>query len=131
MDDMKVKCKRCNRYAKASEFSLDPIYRIMVCPLCVKERKAGEQVHKEVAEMKKKKKQEEDALKSKPAGWDHDDELLERAHKMKSSVHVERIDRNRVNYICPKCKYKFVYDTAAKRPPRCPYCGSEISKFRF
>ncbi len=37
--DIKVKCRRCSKIARPNELVLDPDYKMMVCPLCVKEKK--------------------------------------------------------------------------------------------
>ena len=129
-EGIKVICKKCGRRAMSNEFALDHVYRMMVCPLCVKERKTSEMVHAEVKKMEEDRKKQKAQEKEKPAGWDAEDDYLERMHKMKmkTSVKVERVDDSRVKYQCPKCKYNFIYDRAARRPQACPYCSSEIGK---
>ena len=49
--------------------------------------------------------------------------------KEESVFTVEKIDATKVKYICPKCKYNFVYDTERQHPGRCPYCAHDIVKF--
>jgi DNA-directed RNA polymerase subunit RPC12/RpoP len=109
--------------AKPSEYVLDPFYRMMVCPACVKDRRMRENVHKEVDSLKKEK----------PAGFDKEDEYLERTYKekMKQTVVVEKFSENKVKYKCPKCSYEFLYDTIRKTPGRCPYCATDILRMRF
>jgi rubrerythrin len=123
--DIKVKCKKCGRTASAAEFVLDPIYGMMVCQGCVKDRRSGQ-----IASQIKEQKPEEP---KKPAGWDREDEYLEKAYrqKMKSMTKVQQVDDERVMYECPNCKYTFKYNFVKKTPARCPYCSNDIYKIRF
>lgn len=135
-DDIKVVCKRCGRPAKASEFVLDPDYRMMVCQACSKERlsqsiktKKQESVVKQKEEEKAK---EAETFKNKPAGWDEDDERLEKMSKAKASEgpskqNYERIDDDNIKLTCPKCEYKFTYNTVRMTPNACPYCGVKLN----
>lgn len=122
-------CKRCGRTAKSTEFVLDNVYKLMVCPQCVKERKerqrdAEKQAHDEVEAEKVQAEK-----KTKPAGWDHEDEYLEKVEKQrqKNQLQFERLDSERVMLTCPKCEYKFKFNTVKKSPKLCPYCGTVIS----
>jgi hypothetical protein len=128
---IKAKCKRCGKEAPTTEFTLDPVYRMMVCAACVKERRDKDRVSREIATQKA-----EDAKhpkEQKAPGWDEEDAFLERKfkEKMTSSVKVEAVDDDKVKYTCPKCKYNFIYDIGRKHPGACPYCGAEISQMRF
>jgi Zn finger protein HypA/HybF involved in hydrogenase expression len=135
MDDFRVKCKKCGRPAKPNEFVLDAEFRMMVCPNCIREKRAKHEVYAELNAMKQAKKaaEGEERKEEKPLGWDHEDDILEKAAKMKlkNSVKVEQIDDNHVKYSCPKCKYKFAYDTVRKMPKNCPYCSSELFKMMY
>lgn len=134
MDEARVKCKQCGRLARPSEYVLDPVYRIMVCPMCVKDRRMREQIHREVDSQRlKKKKEQEELMKDKPAGWDPDDDAINRAYKAKLSktVQVEEISKDIVKYPCPKCKYSFRYNTAKRIPSKCPYCGAGVQSIRY
>jgi hypothetical protein len=125
---VKVKCKKCGRDAKSDEFILDPIYKMMVCRECVKERKMSEMnAKKQVAAVERAKVQEAEK-KQRPAGWDAEDAEIERAYQQKqgSQPMLERIDDDRVKYTCKKCKYSFTYYTSQKRPSRCPYCSTQV-----
>jgi DNA-directed RNA polymerase subunit RPC12/RpoP len=128
--DIKVKCKRCGRSANSTEFVIDPVYRMAVCPACVKERKQSLKVKAEIAQMKGKK---EVVDEKKPAGWDKEDAYLEKAYtmKMQNTVKVEKIDDEKVKYKCAKCSYDFVYNAIKNTPSSCPYCGAKVSKIRF
>src|SRR3989338_8062351 len=132
-EEIKVKCKKCGRQAKTGDFVLDPDFKMMVCPLCIKEKRMREEVYSELAKKRGNEGVEEEELEKKPAGWDKEDEYLQRAYKrvIKDTVKVEKVDEEKVKYKCPKCDYQFIYDIARKTPAVCPYCGSDIFKFRF
>ena len=129
--DVQVKCKRCSRSAKSKEFTLDPIYGMMVCEACVKERKTSEGIKKELAEQKAAKLAEE---KKKPAGWDAEDEYLAKLARKKQEerpVAIAKGDAGRVKYQCSGCKYGFIYNLAKQAPGNCPYCGKEVFRKKF
>jgi hypothetical protein len=125
---VKVKCKRCGREAKSDEFFLDPVYKLMVCRECVKERRMNDMNTKKQALTAEKAKVVEEQKKQMPAGWDAEDAEIERAYTQKqdSQPILQRIDDDRVKYLCKKCKYSFTYYTSQKRPGRCPYCGTSV-----
>lgn len=134
---IRAKCRRCGKESPVDEFILDPVYKVMVCVACVKERRLKENM---ASKLKEKKKDissgaDKEALeaRSKPKGWDSEDEYLERAYKqkIKNRAQAVTIDRETVKYECPKCKYSFVYNVLKKIPSRCPYCGSEILPFEM
>ncbi|MFA5141576.1 MAG: hypothetical protein WC471_01235 [Candidatus Woesearchaeota archaeon] len=133
--DVKVKCKNCGRDALASDFVLDPYFRMMVCSKCFKERR-GKSI---VDSMKAKSPSQlvvtpvQKEVKPKPAGWDEEDEYLEKMAKFKqqTTTQVKKIDDERVSYKCKKCSYEFAYNTIKRTPGRCPYCCAEIDKMRF
>ena len=128
--DLKVKCKRCGGLAKPEEFVLDYEYKMMVCPSCVKERRKKKEVHDELQAQKQKVQKEQ---VQKPAGWDGEDEYIERMHRTKimGTVKVEKVDEEKVRYKCPKCSYTFLYNIVKKTPVSCPYCSADIYKIRF
>ncbi|MFH1439566.1 MAG: hypothetical protein ABIG89_03305 [Candidatus Woesearchaeota archaeon] len=129
---IKAVCKKCSKKALATEFILDPVYKMMVCPLCVKERKNKENIARTKAVEEKEKTTKKEI---KPHGWDQEDEYLEKIHKQKEKekikVEIQRIDREKIRYTCPKCKYTFIYNEIKKQPSRCPYCTSTIFTFKF
>ena len=103
-DDVLVICKQCGGKAKAIEFVLDPNFKQMVCPNCVKQKNNP-------------KKPENTPKPEKPAGWDKEDELLEKLYKKKKVV-PELKEGMKIK--CKKCNYVFVY--SGRR--MCPYCNS-------
>ena len=119
-----VVCKKCNRPAKADQFILDPVYKMMVCPSCVKDRRDTEMI---AAKKKKTDAVEQEQKKNKPKNWDAEDEYLEKAQaKAAPKPKVKIIDAEHVKYQCPSCTYKFKYNKVEKKPANCPYCGSGI-----
>jgi len=129
MTPVKVKCKRCGREFKSDEFVLDPVYKMMVCRDCVKERRSQEfAANKTKQREEAKAKMEAQVKKERPAGWDAEDAEIERAFKAKqsSAPKLEKIDNERVKYTCKKCKYEFVLNVLKRVPGRCPYCGASI-----
>lgn len=124
MNAITVKCKKCGRPAKSDEFTLDLDFKMMVCAQCIKEKLMKKEVYSELAKEK---------VVARPAGWDNDDDLLEKRYnlRLKDSVKVERIDNSKVKYTCPKCGYRFSYDTDRNYPSMCTYCGEGIKKIRY
>lgn len=137
---VKVTCKRCNRSSPAEGFILDAIYGMMVCPSCIRERQSGGGVQVKggrvgaassvgVARLAVDK-----PVERRPAGWDSEDEYLEKAVRAKekgvSSPLVRQIDHEHVKYTCPGCRYTFTYDLVRRVPARCPYCSGNIQKFK-
>ena len=126
-------CKRCGKSVQADKFVLDSVYRMMVCPFCVKERKDKINAERFSQERDKEEKERLEELKTRPAGWDAEDEYLERLSRKKEQVKVdfERIDKERIKCSCPKCRYRFVYNTISRSPAACPYCGAKITASGF
>jgi rubrerythrin len=114
--------------ANSAEFVLDPIYGMLVCQACIKDRKKGV-----ASQMLAKKKEEapKEPVKPKPAGWDREDEVLAKdyASKMRSTVTAAKIDDDHVMYKCKHCGYEFKYSISRQMPARCPYCSADINKF--
>jgi len=130
ISSIKAKCKKCGKDAKADEFILDPVYKMMVCKDCVKERKMNEySAKKSAAQAEFKTRQEEQTKKERPAGWDSDDLEIERAYKDKQATRatVVPIGDGKVKYTCKKCKYEFVYNTFKNIPSKCPYCNTPVN----
>ncbi len=123
---IKVKCKNCGRMANSEEFVLDHSFKTMVCPACIKDKNKCF-VHKE--------EPTQEISVPKPAGWDKEDDYLERAVKAKTkqtpAAAVEKIDSEYVKYTCPHCKYSFKYSVIRKKPGSCPYCSEAIVKINF
>lgn len=68
--------------------------------------------------------------KPKPAGWDKDDELLEKLYSQKKKK-VESFkpipgSGTKLKYACQQCSYSFSYDAERKTPRSCPYCQRPV-----
>lgn len=125
--EIKAICKRCKRSAPSEKFVLDTDYRMMVCPYCILEKR-DKKMQAGAAQQK------QEIVRNKPAGWDSDDDYLEKAAEQKkasSGVIFERIDAEKIKSKCPKCKYGFIYNTAKKFPSSCPYCGTPLPTTKF
>jgi len=120
--EVKVKCRKCGRMDSSTNYTLDNFYGMVVCAMCVKDKK-HKQSKPEIAP----------AQKPKMPGWDAEDDLLERAYKAKqqSTVVVKQLGNGRVNYNCPMCKYAFEYDPIEKKPGKCPYCSGEVFRVAY
>ena len=133
-------CKRCGRPSAAEKFVLDPIYKMVVCPACIAERKSkinmgkkpGENANATGAASATGAEQAaapKPAAPAKPKGWDNEDEYLNRAYNEKrgNAPVIEKMSDGRTKYQCKKCTYKFPYDTDKKTPANCPYCGTPVN----
>jgi len=84
---IEIKCRRCGKMAKAEDFTLDYVYKMAVCPSCVKERKSNDaktlkQAFKEVEH----ESAPEAPKKQNPPGWDAEDEYLEKLARQKQKA---------------------------------------------
>lgn len=120
----KAKCKNCGNEAPPEQFKLHHQLRMMVCPTCY----TGKSKPKESAPESKP------AEPPRPAGWDKEDEYLERMSRIKrqqsQSVFNKIEGTDTVKCTCPACKYSFRFNTEKGTPRVCPYCDSEVPKFK-
>ncbi len=141
MNGVKARCKNCNGEAPADQFKLHHGFKMMVCPACytgknktvkdaVGQREAGPAG---LAEARESKPRPSEPLK--PAGWDKEDEYLERAARMRKQqtqaqfAPVEGTEF--VKYACQHCKYNFRYNPVKKIPATCPYCDFDIPRVKL
>lgn len=141
----KAVCKKCGRSAPAESFVLDHLCGMLVCPDCLKEQKfqsktsssAVSKIASDIFMGTKTRPATNTATPplqkpvekvERPAGWDSEDDYLERMHKQrdKLKVNFDRLDESRVRYVCTKCGYKFVYHTGKRYPSACPNCGTHV-----
>jgi rubrerythrin len=123
-----VKCKRCGKPSPAQEFILDPVYRMMVCRNCVKERQMKDNPAFKQQEAAKKAEE-----KSRPAGYDNEDAMLEKAARMRQAqaANVQKLSGDSAKYTCQKCTYRFVIHLDRGYPRLCPQCGTPVSGVKF
>lgn len=153
--DIKVLCRKCGKPSPSGSFVLDPDYKMVVCQQCVKDKKAKEDgLIKEglirntpntpITQYQPSQSSSSSGIKNKsdvevydlsreekkrPAGWDKDDEILERdaAAKQKAVAGMQSIGGGKAKIKCTSCNYGFVYNTVTKYPTTCPYCGAPVS----
>ncbi|MDD5332082.1 MAG: hypothetical protein PHE43_04700 [Candidatus Nanoarchaeia archaeon] len=139
-NDVRIKCSQCGRFAMASEFVLDHIFKRMVCPSCIKDRRDREKVHeefdkrKEVPEVKKEepKKPIWDELGISKTVATNTEEVKPRSHSYQDPTRFKQINASiangdKVRYKCPKCNFEFNYNPTTKVPSDCPYCRLKIN----
>jgi len=121
-----AKCRNCGKDADSDSFKLHYKFKMMVCPNCFSGK--TEQQQQKAAVQKKE-------TPVRPAGWDHEDEYLEKMSRLKRKDENNNFTKipgtDQVMYTCVSCKYAFRYSPLKKIPPNCPYCNSEIPKLRL
>ncbi len=126
MTNVAAICKVCNNTAPADQFKLSHEHRMMVCPNCISGR---------TKQLEEKKEQIKKTELPKPAGWDAEDDYLEKAARLKKTESGPKFEKipgtNQVRCICHNCKYQFKYDPFKKSPRSCPYCDGDIPKLRL
>ncbi|MFH1770011.1 MAG: hypothetical protein ABH828_00465 [archaeon] len=126
-NEVKAVCRKCKRSASADEFVMDHDAKMMVCPLCVADKRKKDV--KPVNNPTKGFSSQAGIKSDKPVDWDKEDEYLEKMAKKKPTEPKQsftRIDARKISYICPKCKYKFAYDEFKEYPKTCPYCRKPV-----
>ena len=128
-NSIRVKCPVCNQLAGSATFRLHHTYKKMVCANCYSGKTAAKE------EQKGQKKVEEKQEPARPAGWDAEDDYLERLAKKKKDVEVGTYDRisgtAQVKYTCVKCRYPFKHNPETRTPMACPYCSTPVPKIRY
>lgn len=118
---VRAKCKNCGQEAPADQFKLHFQYKMMVCPACFTGKTQKEQEQKK-------------AVVPKPAGWDAEDDYLEKASRLRrqeaQQVFTPIVGTNHVKYSCQNCSYNFKYDVVRKMPSACPYCNGYIPRVK-
>ncbi len=94
----------------------------MVCPDCYSgrtEKKASQPVKKEA---------------TKPAGWDMEDEYLDKVSRLKREETQAQFSQipgtEHVKCRCTNCKYEFKYNPFTKLPRACPYCDVDVPRMK-
>lgn len=126
---VQVKCKNCGNLAPSNLFKLDYRYGFVVCPACQKGKTHKRESKKPLIPVKKKLSPT-GPRRTKPAGWDFEDELLEKmwAEKQKVKGKLVRIDKNRMRFTCGKCGYTFTF-IEDRKPKGCPYCDTSLPEY--
>jgi Zn finger protein HypA/HybF involved in hydrogenase expression len=128
VDDLRIQCGSCKGFAPASQFKLHYKFKKVVCPSCFSGRTETEEKKKAAAAAQAPEQPK------KPAGWDKEDEYLERMARIKEkdlSSKIEKIPGTTlVKFNCQKCNYPFKYDPYRKMPKACPYCNIDIPNLK-
>ncbi|HIJ11796.1 TPA: hypothetical protein HA278_07085 [Candidatus Woesearchaeota archaeon] len=123
MNGIKAACRRCGTSVPYDQLKLHYEYKQMVCQGCFKGKKT--------LENKVKTPKPEPP---KPAGWDKEDEYLEKISRQKKEQQKAQFVKipgtDFVKCTCMKCKYQFKYNPFTKRPTCCPYCGEGIPRLK-
>ncbi|MBI2662137.1 hypothetical protein HYX11_01620 [Candidatus Woesearchaeota archaeon] len=124
---VKAQCKTCGNYYPAEQFKLHYALKQMVCPACYTGKSQSKGLKNEV-------QKEEVQAPPKPAGWDKDDEYLERITRMRKDsvkgIFVRIPGSDLLKCSCPRCAYSYKYDHYRHTPTTCPYCNAPVPKFR-
>ncbi len=129
INSIKVKCRNCNREAPADQYKLHYQLKLMVCPDCFSGKNQSPSLKNTVEDKKI-------VLEGppRPAGWDKDDEYLERISRMKrdeqQAQFVKIPNSDFVKCICASCKFSFRHDPIRKQPRACPYCNTEVPRVK-
>ncbi|PIZ51627.1 hypothetical protein COY27_02840 [Candidatus Woesearchaeota archaeon CG_4_10_14_0_2_um_filter_33_13] len=129
MEGVKAKCKNCGNSVPADQFKLHYSLKMMVCPNCFNGKTTPSTVTNSPNKVAGKIVDEKKV--AKPAGWDKEDEYLDKFHrsKVKEVPQFRKIvGTGQVECTCRNCKYTFKYDPFRKRPKSCPYCNEEIPR---
>ncbi|MBI3032654.1 hypothetical protein HYY69_04210 [Candidatus Woesearchaeota archaeon] len=154
-NEVKVKCRKCSRDAIASEFRMDIDAKMMVCPNCIREKgspknarimpntstqQAMNQARISLGLNRSSPQapqqasvpdgEGEESRTPRPAGWDKDDDILEKLYSQKKKK-VESFkpmpgSGTKLKYVCQQCTYTFSYDSEKKTPRSCPYCQRSV-----
>lgn len=112
--DVPVKCKKCQKMAPSSTFTIDPYLKVAVCGNCAKESRSKPKAdYKEYPKPERKNdfniEREIDRIKA-PAEYD---QLI---HEKKDVVKIK----------CNRCNHIVDYDRIRQRPSKCSYCGTPV-----
>ncbi len=116
---VQVKCKRCGKPAGSNEFTLDPVYGMMVCRKCVEERRL--KANPVRAPSPALKPSTITAVQSNPVKA----APVKAAPKPTSTKLVS--EGSKTKQKCRKCGYSFMFDNERGYPRNCPNCSTPIS----
>ena len=126
---VQVKCKNCGNLASSDLFKIDYRYGFVVCPVCQKGKVHRKETQESLIGVKKNELPTTGPRKAKPAGWDFEDDLLEKmwAEKQKLKGKFVRLNKDRMRFTCGKCGYAFTF-VEDRKPRSCPYCDTELPR---
>jgi len=84
--------------------------------------------------MEEQRQQQKAAEIARPAGWDKDDEYLERMAKIRKEESRAQFTKiSGTEYLkctCTNCKFSFRYHPLRRMPGKCPYCEVDVPRFK-
>ena len=120
---IKAKCKNCGKDTAVDQFKLHYQLKMMVCQNCFSGRTQKE---------KEEKEKVKNEVRTKPPGWDQEDDYLEKHARTKEESRVSVFSRipgsDLLKCTCVSCKYSFKYDPFKRVPRTCPYCDGDVPK---
>ncbi len=122
-DDIRVKCRRCGREAKAASFTLDHVYKMMVCPSCVAERRSGDLKNAQGSHKHASNDTVKAVPKTEAVTKGH---LIQEKKTQKMANTADAGDNGRISLVCKNCRYRFTFRKDSRREPDCPYCGETV-----
>jgi len=103
VDTIMVLCKKCNNRVAAQDLRMDLDEKMMICPLCIKNKKIHKEIQKDVYHKEEKPMV---SMFKKPA---------------------EEEPSRKARHVCKSCGYKFTINLETKIPKNCPYCNEPAS----
>jgi len=94
-----VLCRKCNNKTSVSSLKLDFDEKMMICPECIKNKNAHNQIQEEISPKE----------------------------EIKEDVEEEKILK--VGHKCNSCDYEFKIGIDTDLPKKCPYCNARILSF--
>ncbi|MBT4540959.1 hypothetical protein HOC35_05590 [Candidatus Woesearchaeota archaeon] len=134
-EEVKATCRVCGRAANATEFVLDPYFKKMACPMCIRDRNTKVKLEKDKVQAEESAeaiRNEEDLIiieEDKEVEQAYEEKQEQVKEEMENAVKAQKLDNSRVKYICQKCKYEFVYNFDKGTPNNCPYCSEKVQNF--
>ncbi|MBW2964783.1 hypothetical protein KY363_04955 [Candidatus Woesearchaeota archaeon] len=131
---VEVKCKNCGKAYPSTEFTLDPVYRMMVCRKCVSERRMKENPIK--AGPASLPRPVNSPVKSAPAPRPEVRTMPSMTRSRNTPLDPGAEPRqveakgDKMRQRCRKCGFNYLFDAAKGYPLNCPNCG-EPSKSNY
>lgn len=128
---VEVKCKNCGKSYPSTEFTLDPVFRMMVCRKCVSDRRMKENPIK--AGSAPMQKTSTTPMRSaplpvqKPAAPSM---TRSRNTPLDPGSEPRQVEPrgDKIKQRCRKCGFSYLFDAAKGYPLNCPNCGSHQSQ---
>jgi hypothetical protein len=137
-EEITAKCRRCGQSVPVRSLVLDNVYNMVVCPMCIKERKLSDQVRKPEKEAKDEKIRDSGIIQKEQQRIGRamgDGYVKLDVNKIedipKPIQRPAELNPDKIKLKCGKCHYGFTYNQEAKQPSSCPYCGAGIDRASY